>query len=318
MARGMFSGTCTFQDPHQAISFRIIAEGFNALRETPDAVEALSLAFHNLGYGDTGSARDVVLDALRKMDEIDEGTQMPRVKTSSGIISIAASSDGHLVASGSLDYIVRIYSAETGQVVGEPLKGYVGPVSSVSFSHDGKRLASGSWDKTIRVWNVEDLAEFKLQKVLSGHTDAITSIAFSSTMDRLVSGSWGITVRVWDIVDTRKTDSKVLKGHTDSVSTVAISSDGRRIVSGSRDRTIRIWDASTGDSIKVVGKHTGPITSVMFSPSGELIAFGSGDETIRVWKSATSREFVICFVGHTSSITSIAFSPDGKTSFRAL
>ena len=85
---------------------------------------------------------------------------------------------------------------------------------------------------------MEDLAEVKLQKVLSGHTDAITSIAFSSTMDRLVSGSWGITVRVWDIVDTRKTDSKVLKGHTDSVSTVAISSDGRRIVSGSRDRTI--------------------------------------------------------------------------------
>ena len=144
IACGMFSGTCTFQDPHQAISFRIIAEGFNALRETPDAVEALSLAFHNLGYGDTGSARDVVLDALRKMDEIDEGTQMPRVKTSSGIISIAASSDGHLVASGSLDYIVRIYSAETGQVVGEPLKGHIGLVSSVAFSHNRKQLASGS------------------------------------------------------------------------------------------------------------------------------------------------------------------------------
>ena len=66
--------------------------------------------------------------------------------------SVAVSSDGQRIVSGSTDQTVRIWNAQTGEPIGQPLQGHTGPVWSVAISPDGQRIVSGSDDQTVRIW----------------------------------------------------------------------------------------------------------------------------------------------------------------------
>ena len=69
------------------------------------------------------------------------------------VYSVAFSSDGKRIVSGSTDKTVRAWDAETGAAIGVPLLGHTNLIKCVAFSPDGKRIASCSTDTTIRVWN---------------------------------------------------------------------------------------------------------------------------------------------------------------------
>ncbi|MFG1921844.1 Hsp70 family protein [Cryptosporangium sp. NPDC048952] len=68
------------------------------------------------------------------------------------VYAVDVSPDGTTIASGSLDYSVRLWETASGEQVGEPLTGHSGTVYAVAFSPDGRTLASGSDDGTIRLW----------------------------------------------------------------------------------------------------------------------------------------------------------------------
>jgi general transcriptional corepressor TUP1 len=73
-----------------------------------------------------------------------------------GVTSVAISSDGRLVAAGSLDTVVRIWEVATGNLIGR-LNGHRDSVYSVAFTPDGNGLVSGSLDRTLKRWDVGSL-----------------------------------------------------------------------------------------------------------------------------------------------------------------
>ncbi len=74
-----------------------------------------------------------------------------------GVRSMGYSPNGCYIVTGSDDKTIRIWDAETGSAVGNPLKGHTGNVWSVAYSPDGRHIVSGSGDQTIRIWNAESL-----------------------------------------------------------------------------------------------------------------------------------------------------------------
>ena len=103
------------------------------------------------------------------------------------------SPDGLKIVSASRDETVRVWNAETGEVL-QTLEGHDGPVMSAAFSPGGENIVSASSDKTVRVWSAET---GELLQTLEGHTSALMSAAFSPGGENIVSASADETLRLW-------------------------------------------------------------------------------------------------------------------------
>ena len=112
-------------------------------------------------------------------------------------MSAAFSPDGKRIVTASEDKTARLWDAETGEPIGEPLKGHADTVYSAAFSPDGKRIVTASADKTARLWDAE--TGKPIGELLKGHTDSVHSAAFSPDGKRVVTASGDKTARLWEV-----------------------------------------------------------------------------------------------------------------------
>ena len=211
--------------------------------------------------------------------------------------SLALSSDGMFVASGSDDKTVKFWDIQTGGVV-RTFYGHTDEIYSISVSSDCTTVASGSADKTIRLW---DIRTGECCHVLGGHDELIRTVDFSPTNPRLLmSASYDHTVQWWDI------DGHQI-GPTYEGDYVAFSSDGSRFVS-QRGRVATVRDSGSGAIVADLQAPMADLQQCCFSPDGKLMA-GVIYRNIYVWDIANSDPRPVkTFVGHTQFITSIVFS----------
>jgi hypothetical protein len=119
----------------------------------------------------------------------------PDIDATSEVLSTSWSPDGTFIATASADKLVRIFRADSAELMHEvrlaarllavvhgyrplglQLHGHTSLVNSVAFSPDGLRLVSGSFDGTARIWFVANGA---CEHVLTGHTAEIHAVAYS-------------------------------------------------------------------------------------------------------------------------------------------
>jgi WD40 repeat protein len=223
------------------------------------------------------------------------------------VTGVAFDAKGKRVASASADGTIKVWDAETGQVL-HTLRGHAGRVEDVAFSPDGQQMASAGYDQTVKVW---DVATGNECYTLRGHDAEVACVAFSPDGQRLASASWDKTVKVWDAATGRLLHT--LAEHPDRVFSVTFSPDGRRLATGSQD--VRVWDATTGDLLGAcTANPVEPLIwvgSVAFHPDGQRLASANGNKTVYIWDSTTWKALHV-LRGHSSGVGSVRFSPDGE------
>jgi hypothetical protein len=187
-------------------------------RQTTQSLFLADLARQQRAAGDAGTA---VLLALEALPDDTAGITRPYVPQSrfqlSGawrdlrerfvlkgdtdfVYSAAFSPDGKRIVTASWDKTVRLWEAETGKPIGEPLRGHADAVYTAAFSPDGKRIVTASADKTVRLWDAE--TGKPIGEPLTGHADSVSSAAFSPDGKLIVTASGDKTVRLWDFFAT--------------------------------------------------------------------------------------------------------------------
>lgn len=261
---------------------------------------------------------------------------------SASVNSLAISSDGQTIVSGSADQRLKVWNLVNEEETHS--FNHADGVLSVAISSDGKIIASGSVNKTIKVWNLETQ---KATQVLTGHSGQVMSLAFHPKNNNILfSGSGDKTIKIWDINNQKCTHThtkhssgvtsiavspdgktlvsgsydktiivlpdQILESHSDVVYSVAISPDGQTVISGSRDTEIKVWNLRSGELLYTLTGHKGSVLSIAISPDGKTLFSGSEDKTVKVWDLTTQQE-VNTLTKYLDAVTSLVISPDGKT-----
>jgi WD40 repeat protein/transcriptional regulator with XRE-family HTH domain len=221
-----------------------------------------------------------------------------------GVLAVAVSADGRLVASGGLEGTVQVRDARTQQPVAMP-QSHTGTVRGVALSADGQLLASAGFDGTIKLC---EATNGRPLATLQGHTGAVYSVALTAGGEVAISGGFDGIVQLWNV--TTGEALATLRGHSSPVRSVAMSANGSLAVTGGSDGTLRLWATNTGRPAATLQGHAGGVWAVALSADGRVLASAGGEGTVRLWEFTTGRPLATLqgFTGNQA----LAFSADGR------
>ena len=221
-------------------------------------------------------------------------------------VSAVYSHTQDVIATASVDCLIMLWDAETGQHL-HTLRGHHYPLSSLLFTPDDTQLISTANDSA-KIWDISSGQEVA---ALKGHTEMIWCLAVSHTGGRIATDSEDSSCRIWDA----KTGEELvtLAEHTAAVSSVAWSPDDQVVISASADCTVAICDSYHGE-LKHLLQHEAGVKTVACSPTGELVCSGAEDGWVRLW-SARSGNLIAGYRGGERVISRVKFSPNGRDIF---
>jgi WD40 repeat protein len=187
------------------------------------------------------------------------------------IQALSLSPDGRLLATASVDGVVRVWDVGRGAEAAPPM--HLKKFSlGLDFSPDGSQLAIPT-----------GLEPFSISGKRTG----------------------GIDVREW------QTGRRVAFLPMSNVRDVTFSPDGSLLVGGQLNGSATIWSTDGWTRVKRLAGHPGFILKAAFSPDGHTLATSATDGTVILWDVASGQQIGPPLPGAENRWVSAAFSPDG-------
>jgi WD40 repeat protein/transcriptional regulator with XRE-family HTH domain len=207
--------------------------------------------------------------------------------------SVAFSPNGKLLATGSDDGMLRVFS------LADPAKPKLLAVRrdsgdyvyTIAFAPDGTTLAAASTDNYTRLWDVADPSDPRQVATLGGLSSYAIGLAFTPNSNVLAVGSADKTVRLWNVADPARPArlGPPLTGPAGYVWAVAFSPDGKTLAAGVTDGTVWLWNVADLAHPSLTATLTGPaghVYSIAYSPGGGQLAATSDDGTVHLWDTS--------------------------------
>jgi WD40 repeat protein len=194
----------------------------------------------------------------------------------SNIQALSFSPDGRLLATASIDGVVRVWDVRRHTAAAPPmhLKEFA---VGIDFSPDGSQLAVASGFQAL------------------GFTGEPKS---------------GIDVRDW------RTGRRIALLPMENVREATVSPDGSRLVGAQVDGKAIFWSTDDWQTVgSPLAGHSGFVLKAAFSPDGATLATSGGDGTVILWDVASGDQIGSVLPGEENRWVSTAFSPDGSYLF---
>jgi WD40 repeat protein len=219
--------------------------GQSAGREPPTVASAKGIDLELLTCFATRSDKLFIVVTAPPLhaDETDIQMAANAAAHSNGVPGVAVSPTGELLASGSRDGSLELWSTSDGTLFRQ-VTANTAQVLTIDFAPDGLVLASGSGEahcgKGVGEVLISPLSPGASALHLKGHTAAVRSVVFSPDGSLLASASCDGTVKLWQVSDGALLRTLEVGS---PINDITFSPDGSLLVSGSWDGSVVIWAA---------------------------------------------------------------------------
>lgn len=233
--------------------------------------------------------------------------------------------DGHQIISISEDKTIRIWNAETTQMIrkfeSQIGDGWEGMLYASALSPNGKLLAVAGYPVSTEAENYIIIIDLEKNQQISkavGHTNVINALSFNTTGTCLISGSDDGTVKVWR-VENSKTLSEITTFTIGSpVTDLSFNTKTQDLAIASASNDIIVYNIAGVDlgvkkfTTKKWSKHKGQINKVVYSADGAYLVSSSFDNELILWGADGKVIKEFRFEKNASPINALAFSYDAK------
>jgi WD40 repeat protein len=239
--------------------------------------------------------------------------------------SVAFSTDGKYVLTGSIDGTAALWDISSGSLIRKfsAPKDALDEGLKVAFSSDGSYGITGGGNG-LTIWDLSTGNEIKN----IGASRRTRLIAVASDNRSLLTGGWQsgrikplpAHMILWDMKSGNRVQEfrgPWLGGFNElGPLAVAISPDKRYALCAQLQSRLTLWDVASGREIRTVseGGSLHHMRAVAFSPNGQYALSGGNDGNLRLW-TVPSLDLLKTFQAHEwgrAGIGSVVFSPDGR------
>jgi WD40 repeat protein len=222
---------------------------------------------------------------------------------SDGVLCTAFSPCGKILATGSEDNTIKIWSLPEGANT-PTIAAQEGNVHGLSFSPDCSLLASAGWGKVVKIWKVSDGS---LVKTLSGHDSCVNRVCFSPDGKTLATSSNDASLKLWD---TGGELLRTLKPNIGDIKALAFSPDGSMLALGGVG--LQFFSSKELVLLKDNDNYVYGVRDLAFSNDGKLLAAALGmEKKMEIWSLETMS--LSGTIKDSDWLNCAAFFPGGKS-----
>lgn len=199
---------------------------------------------------------------------------------SKDILDVAFNKNGDLLATGSADKKVKLWSVPEGKMLAT-FSGHSQSIIGVGFADGDKTVIALSEDGTIKAWNRETSTIIYSKQDFQKN---VRAFAVSRDGKYFAVGGGDKFILVYEAATGNMI--KKLEAHTGWVRSLTFSPDGQSLASGGDDKTIFLWEIPSGNKIKEI-KQQGWIYDLEFSGDSKYLAAALEKNAIHFYNAST-------------------------------